>query len=159
MVRAPLSRPRTEPSPAPARYTPPVLLASFALAATLPTTPARRCENADVVLVAEVTGSTGEPGDANTPRTRWDLAVERVLKGRAPDSALTPGGVFGGLRLTISEAAPLRVDHRYLLFLHVDPTGAWVMGVDGAVPLALPGAEGDVDWARLAPTLGSCAPR
>ncbi len=140
-------------------YIPAVLLAALALAASVATTPAQRCDAADVVVLAEVTGATSEPTPANRIRTRWDLAVLGVLKGTRPTTALTPGGTVAGLTLTISEAAPLQTDHRYLLFLRTRPDGDWVMGVDGAIAVQVGPDSPGADWTTLAPTLGRCAPR
>lgn len=134
-----------------------MFLLATALASTLRLSPADRCAAADVVVVAEPTGSVGEPAADGTLHTRWDLAVERVLKGSPPATVLTPGGRFAGLVLTVSEAAPLETDHRYLLFLRARPDGLWVMGADGALPLPLDpeGTTAGLD----ALSLGPCAPR
>lgn len=111
------------------------------------------CARAALVVVAEVTGQEGAPGDPFPIETWSDLAILRVLRGDLPEEAprvVTPGGRIGDMRLTISEAPELRVDGRYLLLLSPRQAGGWQVegGPDGAVRLG--------DEATAVASLGGC---
>jgi hypothetical protein len=111
------------------------------------------CSRAALVVIAEVTGQEGAPGDPFPIETWSDLAITRVVRGDLPAETprvVTPGGALGGMRLTVSEAPDLRVDGRYLLLLTPRQDGGWRVegGPDGALRLG--------DEAAAVASLGGC---
>ena len=111
------------------------------------------CAASAWVVVAEITGHEYLVNDQGLVETWSDLAILRTVRGRAPAEparVVTPGGVVAGMRLTISEAAELQLDGRYLLLLRPRPDGAWAPsgGPDGAIALG--------DEAAALRSLGGC---
>lgn len=117
-----------------------VLLAGEARAARVALPLPELCARSEAVVVAEITGYEYQLNAQGLVETWSDLAILRVVHGRAPAGparVVTPGGVVDGMRLSVSEAASLKVDHRYLLLLTPRPDGGFALtgGPDGAIPL------------------------
>jgi len=124
------------------------------------------CAQAALVALAEVTGQEARWTTAATGgiETRFDLAVARSLKGRAPDDlvVVTPGGTMGELTQTVEDAAELQADRRYMLMLVPRPAddGYRVLGGEQG-SIALRGDEpgpGESEQEALA-SLGGCLAR
>lgn len=130
-----------------------MLWSGQASAARVPVPLPTLCAESALVVVAEVTGQEGRWSEQGLIETWSDLAIIKVLRGVTPVDPLSvvrAGGAVGGLRLEMSESAPLRSDARYLLLLSPRADGAWTVhgGAAGAILL------GDESAARA--RLGSC---
>jgi len=116
-----------------------LLLTSPALAMRQAMPPAELCAQTPLVVEAEVTGQQGM-WDGPLIETHIDLHIHQVFKGPLDEDSLSiviPGGTANGVTLSVSEAASLKNDHRYVLLLIPRPDGAWTLsgGPDGAFAL------------------------
>lgn len=113
-----------------------------------PVAPAEDCARSALVVIGEITGQeAGFSADGSGLIETWsDVQVLRTLRGEADAETLrvvTPGGVAGGLRLTVEHAPELQVDARYLLLLapRADGEGWRVVGGEEGATLLVKGAE------------------
>lgn len=133
------------------------LLSPPAGATRAPVSLPKLCAEASAVVVAEVTTlegrwRAGEPGGIETVVS---VAVTEAVRGAPPASLsfVVPGGSFGGVTETVSEAPRFRTDARYLLLLAADgPAWRLLGGVDGMT--LVPWGEGERD--RALARLGGC---
>lgn len=113
------------------------------------------CARAELAVVAEVTTVEPRWTAQGTIETHVWLAVDRAVRGSAPETieVVTSGGTIGQLTHWVEHAPALVRDRRYLLLLAPIP-GAWrvVGGELGAIAL---GADGE-DEAAAVTSLGGC---
>lgn len=121
--------------------------------------PADLCERSQLAVIGEITSFDSRwAADKDGAIERvFDLSVERVLRGQAPDGpvrVIVPGGELGAnLRYIVEDSPELLVDHRYLLLLAPEADGWRVVGLQqGAFPLDHE-RKGD---AALIASMGSC---
>jgi hypothetical protein len=120
--------------------------------------PAEVCRMSSLAVVGEVTTRTTVWTQDGSLETVVDVAVSAVLKG-APRSDLvvvTPGGELGELRQIVEESARLTLDTRYLLLLHEQPDGRFVVTGGEGGAFAMPAGSTEA-WARS--LVGSCLAR
>jgi hypothetical protein len=120
--------------------------------------PPELCRVSSHVVVGEVTTRTTAWTQEGSLETVVDVAVSSVLSGvpRTDVVVVTPGGELRELRQLVSESARLALDTRYLLLLHQQSDGRFVVTGGEAGAFAMPAGADDA-WART--LLGSCLAR
>jgi hypothetical protein len=120
--------------------------------------PSELCGFATLVVLGEVTTKATQWSATGSLETVFDVSVETVLAGtpRADVVVVTPGGELHGLRQTVEDAARLEPDTRYLLLLHEEQNGTFVVTGGASGAFAAPSQGGEA-WARA--LVGACHAR
>ena len=114
------------------------LVGTPARAMRIPWSPQVRCDRAELVLAAEVTGLSPRwaEGVDGGIETVVDLHPLGLAKGRVGSELVLvlPGGRMGDIELWVEDVPSLALDQRYLLYLRVGPDGRHrvVGGEEGA---------------------------
>lgn len=124
---------------------------------------------AEQIVVGTVTATQAQRLPTGLTVTDVTIAVERVLKGDAPDPFVLrhAGGTVDGVTLTVRGAPEFRVGRRYVVFVTGNGTSAVpVVGGEQGLFQVVPGPSGAADvvlsarglWIPNAAVLGLPAP-